>query len=328
MSKIELAFEQCNTLMPLFVYVSESGHIQSAGDTFLKLFPREVIGAKFFEVLEVSRPKSVCCTQNLRELVGLKLHFRCRKDSSTQFTGLVVPAADGMGMLVNLSFGISVIDAVRNYDLTSGDFSPTDLAIEMLYLVEAKGLAMAEVFALNERLQSEKEAAEEQAATDGLTGLNNRRSLELHLSYFIENRVPFALANMDLDYFKKVNDSFGHAAGDHVLIRVADILREETRADDILARVGGDEFILLFKGLVNRDRLNELAARLIRRIQEPIVFEGNSCNISCSLGSTLTDLYRAPTIREMLRDADAALYASKAKGRACHTLFSSETGRV
>ncbi len=230
----------------------------------------------------------------------------------------------GDGLLLDMSFGISVVDAIGTYDLTIGDFAATDLAVEMLYLLEAKSAAMMESRKLNTRLQGAKIAAEEQAYTDTLTGLKNRRAMDHVLERFIEADEKFGLMQIDLDYFKAVNDTMGHAAGDHVLLEVAKILVDETRDEDLVARVGGDEFVLLFHRLTDIEKLNDIASRIIKRMEVPIAFNGKHCRISASIGTTVSDYYQTPDVVKMLGDADLALYASKNKGRACYTVFTKD----
>ncbi|AML51610.1 diguanylate cyclase domain-containing protein [Falsihalocynthiibacter arcticus] len=319
---MKLDFEQCSHLMPMHALISHTGHILHVGGTLAKLFSEETLeGKRFLEVFELARPRAIRTMEKFRCLLGQKLYLRGRGHRKIQLVGLAVPVEGSENLLVNLSFGISVVDAVQAFELTSADFAATDLAVEMLYLVEAKGLAMSEISALNERLQGEKNEAEELAATDTLTGLKNRRAMDHYLARYLKSGKPFTLMNMDLDFFKAVNDNMGHAAGDRVLLRVAEILNEETRDDDVVARVGGDEFVILFKGLAREERLEDIANRLISRLEEPIPYKDQMCEISCSLGSTISSNYEMPNAEGMLNDADIALYASKNRGRACHTLF-------
>ncbi|PIE82605.1 MAG: GGDEF domain-containing protein, partial [Chloroflexi bacterium] len=211
--------------------------------------------------------------------------------------------------------------AVAHYQLAGSDFSPTDLTLELLYLVEANSAVMAESRKLNERLHGAKAQAEARALADTLTGLQNRRALDTTLLRLVARGIPFTLMHLDLDYFKQVNDTFGHAAGDRVLVEVARILREETRRDDLVARVGGDEFVIVFNGMTSQSQLSSIAGRLIDRIEEPIGVGGEQARISTSIGMVSSTQYRKVDIEQMMKDADQALYASKEHGRACFTFF-------
>jgi diguanylate cyclase (GGDEF)-like protein len=223
--------------------------------------------------------------------------------------------------VVNLSFGISIVDAVQDFNLTAVDFAPTDLTVEMLYLVEAKSAAMEASRHLNERLQLARVEAEKQALTDTLTGLENRRAMDRALSAALGMGERFALMHLDLDFFKAVNDTMGHAAGDHVLLEVARIMTEETRDMDVVARVGGDEFVLLIRGTEDSAFLSRIADRIIQRLRDPIPFEDKLCRIAVSIGTVVAGDYQNPSADQLLGDADAALYAAKRAGRGRHVFF-------
>ena len=303
--------------MPFHLSVDRSGRIVRAGPTFEKLRPGAgTAGEPFFDLFDVKRPGRIERLEDLFDLDGAEIRLRLHGDPPADLKGVAVRINDGAHILMNLSFGISLIDAVRRYDLANSDFAPTDLAIEMLYLVEAKSAAMAESRRLNQRLNGARVAAEERALTDTLTGLKNRRALYHAVQRLIAQETPFALMLIDLDFFKTVNDTFGHAAGDHVLVQASRILTEEVRALDIVARTGGDEFVVLLREALRPNTLNAIGKRIISRLEEPIDYEGMRCRISGSIGVTLSSLYAAPGAERMLRDADGALYRSKRAGRA------------
>ena len=175
---------------------------------------------------------------------------------------------------------------------------------------------------MNLRLQGAKIAAEEQAFTDTLTGLKNRRAMDHILERLITSGRDFALMHLDLDYFKQVNDTLGHAAGDAVLQHVARVMVDCTRQSDTVARVGGDEFVLIFNDLRDERQLQALAERLIREIEVPIPFGGKECKISASAGTTLS-IWHDGTVSaaRILNESDAALYAAKGAGRAQHCFY-------
>ncbi len=311
------------TLCPMFLLLDEGGKIERAGPTLQKLRPdMPLIGKGFLDVFQLIRPRTVTTIPALMSMAGAKLHLKFLDEPRTALKGLVAPLPNGRGAVINLSFGISILDAVRDYALTSADFSGTDLAIELLYLVEAKSAAMEASRSLNLRLQGAMLAAEEQAYTDTLTGLKNRRAMDHMLGHLVSANASFALMHLDLDYFKAVNDRLGHAAGDYVLQQAAQIMVEETRGDDTVARVGGDEFVIIFKGLTREDVLTSIAARLIARLNEPMMFQQQPCRISASIGTAISTQFDAPKAAEILHAADLALYQAKREGRSCHRLYS------
>lgn len=324
-AEISLDLGAIDQLMPMHLCLSQQGAIVSAGTTLAKLFPdASLIGRTVFEVFEVRRPAAISTMPDLVAHIGKRFFLGLRGSPLAAMRGIALPYGHGKGLLINLSFGIGVIDAMRHHALTAADFAPTDLTVELMYLVEAKSAVMEELRNLNLRLQGAKVAAEEQALTDTLTGLRNRRALEQDLDGLARQASPFGLMHIDLDYFKAVNDTLGHAAGDHVLREVAKVLCAETRAGDKVARVGGDEFVVVLPALADTTLLQQIAARIIARLNTPMEFENQPCRIAASIGMTLSLSYAAPDTVQMLVDADLALYASKRAGRAQATLFSSD----
>jgi diguanylate cyclase (GGDEF)-like protein len=304
-------------LMPLHLILDGEGRITGYGPTLAKLVAgKGLLGQSLFGAFEIRRPAGIVDMDGLRALEGEKLSLSLLGAARPLLLrGLAMVAGDGRSMVVNLSFGIGVIDAVRANDLTDGDFAPTDLAVEMMYLVEAKEAAMTALRGFARRLEGDKQLAEAQALTDTLTGLRNRRALDQALDGLIRDEAPFGLMHLDLDFFKAVNDTLGHAAGDHVLRRVAVVLEREIRVTDTVARVGGDEFVLIFPAIVEARQMEAVARRIIEQLTQPIDFEGKPCRISASIGITLSNHYDRPDRDRMQNDADEALYGSKRAGR-------------
>ncbi len=312
-------------LCPMSMVLDAEGYIVHAGPTLHRLRPDEdMTGRRFGEMFTLRRPRNDGTMRALRALAGSRLHLQTCDAARTALKGVLVALPESGefgpagGAIVNLSFGISILDAVRDYALSGADFAATDLTIEMLYLVEAKTAAMKASRMLNMRLQGAKIAAEEQAFTDTLTGLKNRRALDHVLGRMIATDQDFVLMNLDLDFFKAVNDTMGHAAGDHVLQEVARLLLLETRAGDLVARVGGDEFVLVFSQITDAARGHDIASRMIARLEQPISFKGQECRISASAGSVISCNYATPDLAQMMEDADFALYTAKRRGRGRH----------
>ncbi|MBL4915882.1 GGDEF domain-containing protein [Szabonella alba] len=303
--------------MPMHLYLSAGGTILSAGPTIARLYGKNgLIGLDFFATFEIRRPVGISGPADLARVAGARLIMLPLQTDGLSLRGVALPLAGaGGGMLLNLSFGIGVVEAVAHYRLTDADFAVTDLAMELLYLMEAKAAVTDELRQLNLRLQGARDAAEEQALTDTLTGLRNRRALDMTLDRVIAEGQSFGLMHIDLDYFKAVNDTYGHAAGDHVLREVGQALMSETRKMDTVARVGGDEFVIVFKDLADPGRLSRIADRIVARLSLPISFEDHSCMISASIGISISTDYDPPDPERMLDDADQALYASKKAGR-------------
>lgn len=314
--------EALDVMCPMHVRLDKFGKISHAGPTVAKLYAdQSILGNRFLEVFELNRPHSITTMDRLREVAGKKLHLKKRAEPQTGLKGVLMPCEDG-GAIVNLSFGISILDAVQEYSLSASDFAATDLTIEMLYLVEAKSAAMEAHRKLNQRLQGAKIAAEEQAYTDTLTGLKNRRALDHILPRMLEDQTPFGLLHVDLDFFKEVNDTKGHAAGDLVLQHVAKVLVDSSRGEDVVARVGGDEFVLVINGTTDEEILGRICTRIIKEVERPVAYKDTLCRVSASVGIAIHQGTGEETADQLMDDADVALYASKHDGRATYTLYS------
>lgn len=308
-------------LCPMHLMLDSEGVIRHAGATLQKLRPDAPMqGRHFLDIFELIRPRSATRFADLLQEPTVKLKIAFRDAPHTALKGQIVQTPGGA--VIALSFGISLIEAVQDYDLTGVDFSATDLATELLYLVEAKSLVEEASRQLNLRLQAARISAEEQAFTDTLTGLKNRRALDHVLARKAGDGMPYSVVHMDLDFFKQVNDSLGHAAGDFVLQQVARVLVEETRREDTVARAGGDEFVIVFDNLTDRPKLQRISTRLIDRLEEPMQYQGRTCAISASIGIALSAEEPGATPAELLRHADQALYTAKRAGRATLRFYS------
>lgn len=312
MSGITISVETLAALMPMHLLVEAAGDVRSVGPTL-----RKMIGDvdQFTQAFVPARVDSAAD--------DVRVFLRLIDHPATVLRGVRTTLPDG-SVLYDLGFGIGLPDAVDAFDLTEGDFSPAGLAMELLFLHEANAAMTAELSRSNLRLEEARAQAESQAFTDPLTGLYNRRGLEIATDLAMRNvgegsdkAQGFALLHIDLDHFKELNDQHGHAMGDEMLVEVARKLREATRSDDTIARMGGDEFVVLLPGLTDAERLRRLGLRIIESIEAPVSMADVWCRVSASIGATMATDYDLPDPVTMMADADRALYAAKKAGRGC-----------
>jgi diguanylate cyclase (GGDEF)-like protein/PAS domain S-box-containing protein len=181
---------------------------------------------------------------------------------------------------------------------------------------------------------TERKAAEEKIAamarTDGLTGLANRNTFNerLNMAFAATRRggAPFAVFYMDLDRFKSINDTLGHAVGDELLKETASRLRKVTRETDLVARLGGDEFAVLQMDIREASNAGDLAHNIQQELARPLEIDGNELRVSCSIGiCPWSPKDKDP--ESMLVQADLALYRAKEDGRNCYRFHSPELDR-
>ena len=166
---------------------------------------------------------------------------------------------------------------------------------------------------------------------DPLTGLANRTLLQDELKFSIDfavrNKVLGALAFLDLDNFKHINDNFGHDAGDVVLREIAHRLKLSVRDDDTVARVGGDEFVLVINNQPGHEQLADLIERIRQRVNAPIAVAGREILPSTSIGVSRFP-HDGDTVDRVMRAADAAMYHAKAMGKNNCQFYSNELNQI
>jgi diguanylate cyclase (GGDEF)-like protein len=165
------------------------------------------------------------------------------------------------------------------------------------------------------------------AVHDGLTGLHNRTFLTDHFDTLIKGAhrrgERLAVLQIDLDRFKQINDTLGHAAGDYVLVSTAQRMRESCRASDLCVRLGGDEFVMILSGAGSGEDINGVAKRILWRINEPINFQGATVHPGASAGIAVYPV-DADNAKDLIVHADLALYSAKRLGGGNFSFFSDE----
>ncbi|WP_136439339.1 EAL domain-containing protein [Pacificoceanicola onchidii] len=184
------------------------------------------------------------------------------------------------------------------------------------------------------RLKSENKRLHELARTvaresneDPLTGLSNRRHFEEKLKAWLgglrKGGTDFAILYVDLDRFKAINDSLGHDAGDRLLVSVSEVLRSVTDQGDLIARIGGDEFIVLKPLGDSALSISSLADDIVRELGKPFKFEGKTISSSASVGVAIADA-KMKNPDQVVADADKALYQAKKQGRGRWSFFTAQ----
>jgi diguanylate cyclase (GGDEF)-like protein len=198
------------------------------------------------------------------------------------------------------------------------DSDPTDVVALETDRLDEFGLLSRAFQNLTRRREQVEKDLQLLATTDALTGVHNRRMFDAFLPTALARGdragQPVGLAMLDVDKFKLINDTHGHAAGDAVLIEFAHRLSGAVRATDTVARLAGDEFVVVFEQLSSPSEINVLGQRIINAMAEPFDIGGLKLSVTASVGIAVTGaLHTQPD--EVLKSADEALYGVKAAGR-------------
>lgn len=245
-----------------------------------------------------------------REQAGLAALAELRAGPLTRQARIVVLLADAASKLA-----ATVLD-MGAHDVIGPETDPREIDLRLSIQIARKQAEEQ----MRRRLQSGLEAA----MIDPLTGLYNRRYALGRMGRMIEQAASsgagIAVIVADLDHFKSINDTYGHATGDVVLGRVADCLRNALRAEDMLARIGGEEFLIALPD-VSREQARQIADRLCRQVREMPIFvpgQPRPLHITISLGVAMAQPAQeamTPSVDNLMQKADRALYGSKSGGR-------------
>ncbi|WP_199510091.1 putative bifunctional diguanylate cyclase/phosphodiesterase [Nucisporomicrobium flavum] len=251
-----------------------------------------------------------------------------------------------LGLVPQALLGTAVIDLVHTADrpaLAAALARPSDAAkveyrlgigedswvwVESaLRPVPDEGTLVLSSRVIDERRRLEDELRR-RATHDPLTDLANRALVGERLDAALgrDGDDHVGLLFCDLDKFKDVNDRLGHEAGDELLVRVADRLRGCVRSVDLLARFGGDEFVVLLDGIADLDGVTDIGDRVVRALESPFWLHGEWVEVSASVGGVLGTRGRSQA-SAMLRDADAAMYAAKNAGRGRVRVFDEDASQ-
>ena len=225
-----------------------------------------------------------------------------------------VPFLVAIGYVVIHHGVVGVLDPHAVYNHPSAWNHPWRWALVHGFFVTAASIVSLIAWRVNEH----------QALHDPLTDLPNRVLLHDRLRHALASRgrqdVLMALLFLDLDNFKETNDRLGHAAGDELLVAVAERLRTSVRPSDTVARLGGDEFAIVLEGLTDPADLARAPERILQALRSPFVVHGAQAATTASIGISV-DVDGTSSVEELLRNADIAMYAAKRAGKARFEFF-------
>lgn len=238
-------------------------------------------------------------------------------------------------LLLPLIHHNETIGLIETYDIDEKVYEIHEIVLAKLYANHAAiAIENARLFDRSQEEINIRKQVEEKlrydALHDALTGLPNRNlfldrleRLILRAKRFPE--VEFAVLYLDLDRFKRINDTFGHTEGDRVLIEVAQILQDSVREIDTVSRFGGDEFLILIEGKIKMKDVLQFADRILTTLNIPLKIAGVDVIISASIGIVLSSAeYENP--EEYIQDADIAMYHAKSRGKGRYEVFTSTKG--
>jgi diguanylate cyclase (GGDEF)-like protein len=257
---------------------------------------------------------------NGEKLVGLP-----RESIVGQYLGALVPVNRTGGFFEEYKqVAITGQPMVQEFPMQQGDEIPRWIRHEVVRLEDGIAITAADI---TERKLSEQ-ATQHRAQHDTLTGLPNRSLLSDRMQQAIDRAVRYrhkvGLFMVDMDNFKEINDSLGHAAGDKVLVTVAQRLRESVRATDSVLRIGGDEFIVVMPDVQEDRDIRRMAAKIVAAILNDGPPGMEQVHMSCSIGIAVYPV-QAATTDELFSKADAAMYQAKRAGGGCFEVYSEST---
>lgn len=279
-----------------------------AGDPVVQAAARVEVDPGWIVVIEVDQAGLYSTLNRIRQsIIGVFV--------GAGFVILAVVAIALRGFANRLGRMTILAEAVASGDLTvrTGDHRLDELG-RLSLAFDDMTQALAEDIARRERVEAQLAY---QATHDSLTGLPNRHQLVKELDeVLLDQSEQLSVLFVDLDGFKAVNDRYGHGAGDDLLVRVAERLREVLRPGDFVARLGGDEFVIVLRGLQPNDA-ERVASRVVSVLEMPFVAAGTEVQISASIGvATGLSTGDGPQSSErLLKQADVAMYRAKATGK-------------
>lgn len=206
----------------------------------------------------------------------------------------------------------------------NGNVFPKMVTINLVRDEDGRTINHIAVFSDGSIAKSNEELLQRLAFQDGLTGLNNRMSFHSRLQQEIaiakRRKKKLILLCIDLDKFKPINDTFGHAVGDKVLVEIAQRIQRYLRETDVAARMGGDEFSVILTDITQPNDCECLISKMLSTLHEPMLIDGNTIFVGASIGIAV-GLDDGGDVETLMKNADSAMYLAKKSGRGKYSFF-------
>jgi len=293
--KYRLIAENTTDLISL---IEVDGTFQYASPSFEAILKYDLSSIRHLTLFEMIHPDD-------QELVNKEIRIFCKRKKTVRH--IEIRIRDNKGEYIDIEASFSFID--------KSSFSKNDLILVVMRDIRFRKIFEQKIYHL--------------AFHDSLTNLPNRRSFMNELNREILDRKHRALSTkmsvlfIDLDNFKSINDQWGHDVGDQVLIEAARNIKDAINPSDLVGRVGGDEFIVLLRDIKDEEDLKKYVTRILTKFNSPISISGQEYIMTCSIG-VATYPNDGDTSRELIKNADDALYNVKNKGKNHYLFFNSK----
>jgi len=296
------------------LYVEDDKNTQEAMKEILKdevkVLYQASNGEEGLALFKEKRPDIILTDINMPKMSGLDMALVIKHIDRT-IPIVIISAFDEKSILLDaINIGIDGF-VVKPVDIEKLIEKLEEIAQNLLNCIDAEK-------AREDALKKKEQKLYELAHYDTLTSIPNRFLFQQKLTSTIqraeEQKYNTALFFIDLDDFKIINDSYGHKAGDSVLIDFVENIKKVIRKTDTFARIGGDEFAMIVENFTTKKSLEQMAQKILEAIAVPTKFQGNDLEVSCSIGISIC-VEGKGDIEELIHHADLAMYQAKAQGK-------------